>query len=90
MHIPLSGPVHKIVRKKHGWKPVEDLALCPTKSVKHSVVTGTGEGVLAIRRYTVLDNALLLGTTWFKCQPMFPPISTSVTDLVVIGCREIV
>lgn len=61
--IPLSSPVHQVVTGEHGGEPEEDLGLCAAENVEDGIVSSSGKGVLTVSRETVVNDALLLGTT---------------------------
>jgi hypothetical protein len=61
-NIPLIGPLDDVVASDQRRKPEENLVLGAAEDVEDGVVAGAGEGVLSVRRETVLDDALLLGS----------------------------
>lgn len=63
-NIPLNSPVYHVVAGNHGGCPVEDLRADAAECVEDGVVGGAGEGVLAVHRDAVRDDALLREATW--------------------------
>lgn len=62
--IPVNSPVQHVVAGNHGRRPVEDLRADAAEAVEDGVVGGAGEGVLAVERHAVRDDALLREATW--------------------------
>lgn len=62
--VPLDSPVQGVVADNHGRGPVQDLRADAAECVEDGVVGGAGEGVLAVERDAVRDDALLREATW--------------------------
>lgn len=88
-HVPLSSPLHEVVSSNQRREPVEDLTLGTTEGVEKGVVDHTGNGVLSVGRDTIVNDALLLGTTCVELvtsarDVMFPPFALRFVRAVIV------
>lgn len=91
-NIPLNSPVHDVVTSNGSRSPVEDLAVEPPPCVEDGIVGSTGEGVLAVGRDTVDQDALLLEATCMLLDsvPIIPnPSHVCCRPQIAVGATEV-
>ena len=59
MYSPLNRPLHDLIAREHGYRPVEDLIARASEGVEEGGVDDAGGGVRAVLCQAVVDDAFL-------------------------------